>query len=267
MLEFKTEEINREICDFREELKGLTKNILDNREKITEEYKTTLSNQRAIKQRELESLKKTKPKKVLEPNGDNTDEETQEKIKKLKLLKTKEADIIKEILSLKNEINDLTKRKAILDKAIAQIHILTKNVGKEVQEIIKMLESVGYHDMDFFSFEPKVSNLINISDRLKEELEQKKIKLRKNEKGVQSDDCLEAQKQKVEENIKKLVEQINEPNKKYQNYLSELKAWEKQISDIQGNERTPNTLSYLNSKLSELDNIPTKNYRARKTKG
>ena len=259
LLKFKTEEINKEIFNLREDLKNVTKKILSNREKITEEYKKRIGNELSIKQKELEAVKNTKPKEILKPTDNSIDADTQEKVKQLELLKVKEQDIMKKIALLKAEVDSFTQKKAILDKAIAQIHILTENVNKKILEIKTTLEIAGYNDFNFFSFESKVSGLMNESARLNKELGKKKTKLYEVTQNLTlSDDCLEAQKQKIQLDIKKLSEQIDEPNKKYQNYLTEIKKWEKQIVDIEGNEHTPNTLGYLSSKLSELSNIPTK---------
>ena len=78
--------------------------------------------------------------------------------------------------------------------------------------------------------------------------------------------CLKGKKQKIQEDIKNISEQIEGPNKKYQDYLLELEKWKEKVSYIQGNESKPDTLSYLNSKLSELNNIPTKITEFEKTR-
>ena len=259
LLDFKTEEINREIYNLREDLKNVTVKILDNRKKVTKEYKEKLNSQISIKQKELEALKNSKPKTVLQPTPNTTDKSIQEKIKKLEELKAEEKNIIARIVSLKNDLERLSKKKATLDKAIDQIHILEESVTKRIQEIKLLLESVGYHDVDFFSFESKISQLKNESDNLSNELKHKNHQLIVlNDDFTLSENCLEAKKQNVQEEIKNLSEQIDEPNKKYQEYLLELEKWSQKISDIQGNENKPDTLSYLSSKLSELNNIPTK---------
>ena len=222
------------------------------REKTTNDYEKRLKNQISIKQKELEALKKTEPKAVLKPITDNINEEMKKSIKELEILKKEKQNITQEITSSINEVNNLTNKKATLDKAIAQIRILKESTDKKVKEIETLLRSVGYINIDFVSFQFDIKKLENESQNLNDKLKQK------NKRLIEADDCLMRQKLKIEDDIKKLSEKIDEPNKKYQNYLLEVEKWNQKISSIQGNEKIPNTLSFLNSKLSELNNIPTK---------
>ena len=259
LLEFKTEEINRELSNFRDELKNITRKILSYREKKTTEYKDKLNSKHSVKQKELEALKENKPEEVLKPNPDSIDENIKGKIKKLEELKKEEKDIVIKINSLNNDLENLSKRQAILDKAINQIDILEKDVKKRTDEIKTLLNSINYQNIDLFSFSSNIAELKKESSTLKNQLNQKKQEIIElDDNSSPSMNCLEGKKIKIQKDIKNLSEQIDEPNKKYQKYLLELESWKQQIVDIQGNENKPDTLSYLGSKLSELNNIPTK---------
>ena len=259
LLDFKTEEISTEISNLQEELKHITIKILDNRKKITEEYRENLNSKFSAIQKEFEALNNSKPKAVPKPTLDTTDKDIQEKIKKLETLKIEERTVIEKIIFLKNDLSQLSKKKATLDKAIAQIHILEESVTKSTQEIKLLLKSVGYHNVKFFTFEVKISPLKDESNNLNNELKHKNQQLiTLNDDFTLSDNCLEAKKKNIQEEIKNLSEQIDEPNKKYQEYLLKLENWKQSVLEIKGDKNKPNTLSYLSSKLSELTNIPTK---------
>ena len=256
LLQFRTEEINQEISNFRTDLKSITKNILDSRRKITEEYKTELANKLSAKQKELEAVKNSKPEEVLKPVIDRKDPATKEKIKKLEQLKSQEKEIKAKIDSLKSEINSLTKKKATLDKAVSQIKLLEQDVLKKSHEVKILLDSIGYNDPDFITFNSKVTDLEKLSDKWDQELTEKTgligISLTPEEKN------LESKKQNIQDEIKKISEEIDEPNKKFQKYLSDLASWEQKVRLIQGDENTPDTVSYLNTELSKINSIPTK---------
>ena len=251
LLSFKTEEINKEISNFREDLKIITRKILKYREKTTDDYKKSLKNQISTKQKELEALKKIEPETVSKPVDDNVSEDMKNDIKKLEELEEAKENIIQEISFLSNEIDNLINKKAVVDKAIYQIQILKESVEKKVKEIENLLRSVEYHNIELFSFQFNINKLESESKKLNDKTEHKK-------RLIIADDetCLIKQKLKIEEDIKKLSEKIDEPNKKYQNYLLEIEKWKQKISSVQGNEKTPNTLRYFNSKLSEINNIP-----------
>ena len=237
-------------------MKTIIKSILDNRERITEEYKEKLANKLSAKQKELESIKNSKPEKIAQPNIEDIAPNIKEKIEQLEKLKSKRIEIEKKIISLKNEVDSLSKKKASLDKAIAQIKILKQDVTKKIQEIQTLLISIDYDDSDFFTFQSQISKLENVSNQWENELKEKK-KLIDNP-FLPEENSLEFKKQRTQDQIEKLSEEIDEPNKKYHKYLRELEVWKKQVSNIQGNENKPDTVSYLNAKLSEINNIPTK---------
>ena len=256
LLQYKTEEINQEIANFRADLKIITKNILDSRKKITEEYKTELANKLSAKQKELEAVKNSKPEKVLKPETDSNNPAVKEKIEKLEQLKSQEKSINVKIDSLKNEINSLEKKKAALDKAVDQIKLLEQDVIKRSREIKMLLDSIEHTIPDFITFDSKITELEELSNTWSQELTDKKglIDISLNSK----ENNLEFKKQKIQDEIKKISEEIDEPNKKFQKYLSDLESWKQKASFIQGDENTPDTVSYLNAKLSEINSIPTK---------
>ena len=259
LLKFKTEEVEIGLSNTREDLKNITSKILSYREQATEKYKNRIKNQFSVKQKEFEALNSAKPKEVSKPNPTSPNQDIQEKVNKLEGLKKEEQIIINKINSLKSDLDDMSKKKAILSKVIEKINLLEQDIVKKKQEITNLLKSAGYDNIDFLSFELTISQLQTQHGELSKELEEKTKELSEyNEDSRLSDNCLEAQKQKIELNIKKLSEQIDEPNKKYQKYLLELKNWKQQIADIRGKEDKPDTLSYFSSKLSELNNIPAR---------
>lgn len=246
LLEFKTEEIYKEISNYREDLKKLTKKIISDRQKNTEAYKTNLTNQLAKKIAELKSIKQSKPTEVQEPDIKNIDSDTKEKITELNKLKSEE-DIKKtKIIKLKDDSEVLLKNKAILDKSIEQIKILKSDTIKRLQEIKDLLGSINYRDTDFLTFNLSIVNLENESKKTHQSIE----------KSFLNQINLTEEEEENQEKIKNLSHEIDEPNQKYQKYLSELKIWNQQILSIQGDEDKPDTINYLEVKLIEINNVP-----------
>ncbi len=256
LLKFKTEEINQEISNFRMELKSITKNILDNRRKITEEYKTNLANRLSAKQKELEAVKSSKPEEVLKPEIDNIDPATKEKIKKLEQLKLEEKEIENEIKSLETEIGSLRKKKATLDKAIAQIKLLEQDVIKKSHEVRKLLESVGCNEPNIITFDSKIIDLEKLSNKWGQKLKAKSELV--DVFSSHEENSLWFKRQNIQDKIKKISEEIDEPNKKFHKYLSDFENWKQKVQLIQGDENKPDTVSYLNTELSKINSIPTK---------
>ncbi len=258
LLQFKTEEIESEISNLRTELQNITTKILTNRGKITKEYKEKITNKLSAKQKELEAIKKTEPEEVKQPST-NVDPAIQEKNTKLNELQSKKEKITEQILSTEKEIETLSQKKANLDKMITQIKMLKQDTEKRIYEIKKSLNDIGYGDIDVFDFKISLYELEEKSKELQEILIQKKKRVADIDQvaDIDTEESLRVEEKNIQLQINKLTKEIDEPNKKYHDYVSEKKQWEQQVAGIQGDENKPDTVSYLNAKLSEISNIPT----------
>src|SRR6185437_9096050 len=70
------------------------------------------------------------------------------------------------------------------------------------------------------------------------------------------EDSLPRKKSEVESAIKKLENDLDEPNQHYQAYETALKAWDAQRLTIIGNKDTLDTVAYYEAQLVDLDGIP-----------
>lgn len=254
LLKFKTEEIEKEKSSFREQLRGITNKIIENRKKISEEYKNGLENKLLEKQRELEAIEKSKPEEVSKPDVQNRSPEVAKSIKELEKLKQEHENITKEIELLNSQINVISVKQATLNKAISQIRILKQETQQRVEEINKLLKSIDHTGIKFITFnEEEIQKLEKESKELKNDL---------NEKRKQLDESLPEslgfRKNKIQEQIKLCSEKIDEPNKKYQQYLFDIKRWKDKVSSIKGDENDPmtDTIIYLKTKIQEIQEIP-----------
>ena len=254
LLQFKTEEIESEISKLRTELTNITTKILSDRKKITTEYKEEITNKISEKQKELKAIKKIEPEKISQPLTNETDPIIQEKNKNLNELQSKKEKIAEQILSIEKDIEILSQKKASLNKIISQIKILKQDTEKRIDEINRSLNSIGYDDINVFDFQVSLDELEKKSEELQEILVQKKNQVT----DIDTEGNLKFEEKNIQIQINKLTEEIDEPNKKYHKYLSEKKQWEQQVAEIQGDENKLDTISYLNAKLSEISNIPTK---------
>lgn len=64
---------------------------------------------------------------------------------------------------------------------------------------------------------------------------------------------LYAQQQAVLDQIEVLKDQLDAPNRQYQEYLQELSSWEARKAEIEGTADKPDTLRYLEAQLAYIE--------------
>ena len=244
LIELKTGGIKKEINALREKLTRITDNILHKRKKVTDEYKESVQARLEEKQRELEARKKSKPAEVSKP-GDYTSQ-NHEELKQLHALTTEKTEIEKKITVCKNRGIKLSKKKATLDIVIQKIKFLERNIKEETEEINQLLNSIGDTDISSVSYQEIISRYEKLLDNTKIELN----------KNTQEANTSENEKKQTQQKIENLSDKIAEPQKKYQQYLSDIEIWKKQVKDIEGNKHTRDTLKYIEAEKKKISVIP-----------
>ena len=244
LIKHKTTVIKQEINALREELKEVTKNILDNREKVTDEYEQSIQAWLEEKQRELKAIKKLKPAEVPKPSDDSF--HNKEELKQLKVLKKKEEEIEQNIASYKNTGSELSKKKATLDIVIQKIKFLEQYIKKQTEEINELLNSIDVIGFSEIPYQKIISEYEELANNTANELN----------KNTQEANTLEDEKQKNQQKIEILSKKIDAPQRKYQQYLSDIKTWKEQVKEIVGDKNTQHTLKYIEAKKKEISLIP-----------
>ncbi len=252
LLKFKTEETTKEIEKYRLELREVANQVIECREKLTEDYKKSITNKLSAKQAELKAIKDAKPKDVQKPVA-GSDPEIEKSVKKLEALQKEELEVSGKITITEKEIQELTKKKASLEKAESQIKNLEQETADKVSKIKEALDANGFTDVNFFTYVADLTGLKGALDKVKADLNSKNKLLSPDEP-----ESLVNKKENIKTEIASLAEKVDEPSKNYQKFLEETERWNKAVEQVQGDENNPDTISYYNSQLSEISNIPAK---------
>lgn len=252
LLIFKTEETSKDIEKHRKELREVATQIIECREKLTKEYKETISNKLAAKNAELQAVKNTKPQEVQKPVS-GTDPEIEKSVKKLEDLQKEELSISNEITTTEKHIEELARKKATLEKTEAQVKSLDQETREKVDKIKEILSSNGFPAINFFTYSVNYNELNDALEKIKNNLKNKSLLVAPDET-----ESLLNKREKIKNEIANLSEKVDEPSKRYQKYLEETEKWNKALLQIQGDETKPDTIGFYTSQLSEISNIPAK---------
>jgi ABC-type lipoprotein export system ATPase subunit len=227
-------------------------------ERNTESFRTQLESQLRIKREELEAHERSKPVAVPEPA--QSDELKQAAaIIRAEIGKRKEEAglIVAEIAKLDKERIELTRNIAVIDKAITKLD----NFGMQYEEFKRELTDdlrelsinppIRFEDVSQFSVDR--AKLTRVRSKIMTELSEIDQKLDSTKEGTPvSRKCV------LEEEVKKLQDSLDEPNRKFVAYHSAVEAWAKKRGLIEGDVNSQNSIAWLEHRLEDLTGIPAK---------
>lgn len=254
LIKYKTENVVASVRIIKSSIDKINQEIIELEIKRSPIYRKSVENFLNQKKQELEVHFKIKPREVPKPKKD-----------------TKEAEnISKEVGKLNDEIS-------VLQKEVTTLSAKKVNFSNEINELDNLYESLGNLEISYQKF--KEENIdkcnkfgIKINEIAKLNINKSAIAKAKKEReiliiGIDKKTSNDLEKLSIKEKsnnllfivkekeklLEKLKNKLSEPNKKYQNYLTELKKWNSKQDEIEGNDEKDGTLNYYESVLKYLD--------------
>lgn len=252
LIDYLTNEKKDLISQIEDELDVINYSIVSYENQCAEEYKKSLESQ--LKQRiaDLEAHDKAKP---LEVKGPETDPQTQEAMEILTndLAKLQEKlKLLEKEISLKHEMQRKAAIKvATADKLLSRIENLDRQVRIFCKDSSEDGGILGLNLKDIIHYKVSSQPILDVKSKSEKEISQAKVSLDPNKAG-----SLESQLKTVKEEITTKHKQLDEPNRIYQTYLSQLSDWNKNREMILGSPETTTSIKGLEAKLSSLSDLP-----------
>ena len=252
LIALKTSEAYRKIEILKQELHQINETIVSLEDRLRPANFERITNLLDQKNKELEALIKTPPEPVSKPETDPVKQkEIAEISADLKKAKAELDEYVKQI-GLKN----LGQKKAA--KQITTTNTLINRLGNLEHQIQSFINA---STQDFESISMTIDKVFTfnidknpLNDKLAE-LTRKKTDIDKL-LNPEIKDSLEYKKQQKEKSIEKLQSLLDEPNRKYQTYLTDKDKWEKRKAEIIGSEGTVDTVEYYKKQLEILKELP-----------
>jgi len=264
LINYKKQTVNDEIEFILKEIKKLNEEIIELEKRNHPSYKERLANELELKRKELEEHNKNRPEEVKNPRDDDAlSEEQKEMLEKLeeikkKLAKTielitqkeeKKAIILKELEDLQNIENELKHYHKIIDKYISENRKRFERYGLVIFDIIKL--TINFNPVKEI-INQKKSELEEIKKLLLLPDEIEKIYDPEHKKELQKIN-LRVKEKRLKEEIGEIRNKLSEREKRYQQYLEELKRWEEKKRQIIGDEQTFGTIKWLEKEIQFIE--------------
>lgn len=252
LIEYLTSETEKRIEQLVENLTDINKKIYGLEEQATLEHKEKLESQLEQRENELKSHNQTKPQEVKKPEQDPAvQKETTTISEAIEGLNRKIKDQLENIEKEKSKEQDAAAKIAAADRLLTRINNLKNQYQKFIQGSLEDQELLGL----------QVDKLIilNVSTKEIEEVRAKAENDKNDAKKSLDEDRKESLTYKLGEltkQVEKQREKLDEPNRNYQNYLSELKKWESKRIEITGSKGIKGSVEWLKNAIKLLDKLP-----------
>ena len=253
LIAYKATEANQKSGLLKQELHRINEQIIALEEKAAPEFRKRIENLLDKKNKELAAHETSRPAVVAKPENDPAREkqiaETTEAI-----AKAKEALLAEEtnILNATQQQTSLLQLIATADKVTARLDNLNRQIQAFINESTEDFASLGLPMGKVFSVTVDKAPLTDRRKTLIDEQDAVKLRLDPSHAGSFSQ-----KKTEIETAIKKLENDLDEPNQRFQAYETALKAWETERLAIIGNKDTLDTIAYYEAQLEDLNGIPT----------
>lgn len=246
LIKTKTEAVNTTISELKKQLFSLNESIIALEDKENPKYRAEI--EAKISQKESEIAALTKPEEVAKPTTD--DEKVKKVLSQIDLLNKKNTTIDKQITELKAEQNQLAIDIEKIKAFIENIRNKVKGINDFKEQHAEYLLSLGIH----------VDEVLQVSlnlDLVNEALQSKQKRNEEINTLIQDDLLVETnlsyQRKQNDLKIKEYKAELDEPSKKYQDYLKKLAEYEEAKKKIEGDDTTPNTLIWYKKELEYID--------------
>ena len=246
LIKTKTEAVNTTISELKKQLFSLNESIIALEDKENPKYRAEIEAKFSQKESEIAAL--TKPEEVAKPTTD--DEKVKKVLSQIDLLNKKNTTIDKQITELKAEQNQLAIEIEKIKAFIENIRNKVKGINDFKEQHAEYLLSLGIH----------VDEVLQVSlnlDLVNEALQSKQKRNEEINTLIQDDLLVETnlsyQRKQNDLKIKEYKAELDEPSKKYQDYLKKLAEYEEAKKKIEGDDTTPNTLIWYKKELEYID--------------
>jgi len=254
LITYKATEANQKSELLKQELHRINEQIIALEDKAQPEYRKKIENLLDKKQKELAAHETSKPSAVAKPDNDPAREkqiaETSEAIAKAKqTLLAEEANIVDATQQQTNVVQLI----ATADRVTARLDNLNRQIQAFINESAGDFTRLGLAMDKVFSVTLDKTPLTATRKELVGEQDAVKLSLDPAHTG-----SFPHNKVGIENAIKKLQDDLDEPNQCYQAYETTLSAWETQQLAIVGSKETLDTITYYEAQLKDLDGIPAR---------
>jgi predicted ATPase len=254
--EYKTNEIKKRIDALKLELSNINEDIITLEEQATDAHKARIRNELKIKWKELKAHRTSIPKEIPVPTQ-NTDSA---EAKAITEQKRKLEEIERKIKEKGLQLEGITKNISVIEKVNSKLDNLEKTVQQAKLDLAKDLASIDLIEISLDTLIEFKLNKEQLNSKLDEYKTQKgtldiELEMFEDDEEDTLGLSLYSQQKDILNTIKELQDKLDEPNRKYQKFLSALEDWQKKRELLIGSVEDEGSIVHLRNKLKIIRNL------------
>lgn len=257
LIAYKTEELSSKLSDQREQIGALNAEIIRLEDRGSADYVAQLRSKIALKEQELRAHDSSRPAVVEPPTKEGAiDPQLAEITKKLDEERESLAALNLQIQTFQADQKSLVERIALGRKLAGRLD----NFEAEYKRFLEECRP------DFAKLQLDIQDVVTLAiDR--SGLRAKVAALEAEQKIVANalspdQESVVAKKERCEERMRSLQDQLDAPNKRFQAYQAQLKVWQDRRIAIEGAPDKVDTLKYLQAQLKHIGEVLPEELRA-----
>ena len=254
LVNYRTRETRKAISRHGDVLHDAVKRFVTQCEYATDSHRKTISNKLKAKQEELEAHRAVKPTPIAKPTSDPAIQSLTAEIER------NISDAERALAKTQSMITVAQQQRLHIKMQLAaavnfdtRLTNLLSDIDSFKSESLADCEHLGLKLDDILTVSVDTAPLLKRRATLEADLQSATDRL-----GVDTKSGLTWEKKKTEDALVELRNSLDAPNKFYQTYLADLKAWEDIDNSLVGSAESPDTIRYYEERLRELDVLPSK---------
>jgi ABC-type lipoprotein export system ATPase subunit len=256
LIAHRTASTQRRIDILRTEIGTTADRIVELENQSQPNVRSSLEAKVREKEAELSAHDAIKPEEVLPAN--ETDGSRSSREAAIEDVRERIVELQAELRSIQSKAND----KALLversDSLKKEVENLRHQHETFVERVAPIASDLGIEINDVVKLSIDLTPLDELAQRLAEERAAVASRLSPTQDGTPAKLVAEAT-----DELKKLEAELDAPQRKYQNYLTQLAEWRQSREEIVGSSATPETLESYRHKLGQLATVPSRLEEAR----
>jgi len=266
LISYLTSQTEEDIKLANDSLHEVNKKIVAVEQKLSPEHKKSIEEQKRIKDEEVETHNKLKPKDVSKPTP--TGVPVTGGVTEITPIETELVGLGTSISGLKTEqtevskqIQDFAQIKQAITRQVTGIAGLKTKYQDQFEAIGITFDDIVTVSFDFKKIDDFLKKnedrLAEVNQLLYTETEIKALGLSDSDEKLATEKSLVCKQAQFEKQRKEIVDRLDKPNQEYQAYLKESEKWQKQYDNLVGDVKNPatDTLNWLTLELTAIATI------------
>ncbi|MFZ0270471.1 MAG: hypothetical protein WB524_02670 [Acidobacteriaceae bacterium] len=247
LLEFQTQPLQQRLEALRGDLTELNRSILDLEQQNSNANRQLLLGLKESCDRELAAHEKIKPEEVARPDADPEQEEAMNRASEQIAAVNQERDALNEVV---RKAEAAQRTNAMKCASAARILQQLRNFEAAHKSLLATLKA----DSDVLGIDPNLLVSITVTDNpVKDADATAKVDSLRQAEIIKTSN---ARLQDLRGEIEGLTAELDAPNTAYQKYVEALRAWSERREALIGTADRPDTLSYIEQRIKDLEGLP-----------